>query len=216
MLASVNLFPAGLPKPDIEKKLEQVVSQPKFNYIEHKEPPVEIDSGFLKWLKDMLQSISEFWSELFKKLGNLSTAFLVIVIVLVGGIVIFLVTWAIRNMNFSKKTKKLDDAAAPEELNLDYQLEVARGKRLMSEGRLKEAVDMFLNAVWLYLSGKSELPYDKARTDRECLSRLKGVEYYPNLEKIVRQSEIAVFYKENLETEECGEILGKVETFLSK
>jgi hypothetical protein len=216
-MISVNgLFAGSVPKDELDSKLNQVISQPKFQYTEYVKPEMPETSGFIKWLQDIMKSFGKFWEDIFTALGNLSGIFLVIVIVLVGGLIAFLVLTAVRNMNFSKRKKSAVDLPVQEILNLDYQLEIERGKSLMKDGRFKEAVDLFLNALWLYLSGNGTVAYDKSRTDREYLTRLRQHGKYWELQTIVRRSEIAVFYKDRLEEDECREILGQVETFLSE
>ncbi|NPV01211.1 MAG: hypothetical protein HPY53_07495 [Brevinematales bacterium] len=210
------VFAGNLPKDELDSRLQKVIAQPKFQYTEFVKPDIPETPGFVKWLQDILRSVGKFWDDIFTQLGKLSSIFLILVIVVVGGLIVFLVLTAVRNMNFTKRKKIKDDLPGQEILNLDYQLEIERGKSLMRDGRFKEAVDMFLNAVWLYLSGDGTVAYDKSRTDREYLARLKRHGKFGELQTIVRKSEIAVFYKDRLEEDECREILGQVETFLSR
>jgi hypothetical protein len=216
IISGAALFAGNVPKDELDLKLQKVIIQPKFQYTEYVKPEIPETPGFIKWLQDMLRSIGKFWDDIFTQLGKLSSIFLILVIVVVGGLIVFLVLTAVRNMNFTKRKKSKDDLPGQEILNLDYQLEIERGKSLMRDGRFKEAVDMFLNAVWLYLSGDGTVAYDKSRTDREYLVRLKQHGKFGELQTIVRKSEIAVFYKDRLEEDECREILGQVETFLSQ
>lgn len=216
ILSVTALFAGSVPKAEVDSKLREVIAQPKYQYVEYVKPEMPDTSGFTKWLQEILRSVGKFWDDLFNQLGKLSTVFLVLVIIIVGGLIVFLIMTAVRNMNFSKRKKSGTELPGQELLNLDYRLEIERGKMLMKNGRFKEAVDLFLNAMWLYLSGNGTVAYDKSRTDREYLTRLRQHGKFDELQVIVRRSEIAVFYKDRLEEDECREILGQVETFLSE
>ncbi len=210
-------------RADVEKKLDNVLSQDKYRYhdleipqglqISDDNPVVKMFRNFFEWLGKILEKVWEF-----------SPIASVVILVILGVLLTWLVIVIIRKIDFSKRYKKRKKPLTQvSRETLNYMRELNRVTELMGLSRFKEAIRVLINALWLYLSHNRIINYDKSRTNREYLKTLKSadLEQYKNIDldkvsSVVFDAERTVYFKEKVLLDECQKIFYEVKGFISR
>lgn len=221
VIFSGTLFTGKASKKEVNDNLRKILSDPKYRYAtagqeEKKEGPIE------SFLMKVYEAIAAFFSKLQAE-PVLLTLFIIAGILLIA-LIIFII-YVLRT-SFLSKNKK-DGRRTKfhvEKDHFNYQKELERAYTLMMEGRLKPAVSVVLNALWLFFHHQKTIIYNKSRTNREYIGLLRRAGDDDSMNDMIKdtikntvyKAEKAVYLKSNIEKSECEDIYETVNDIIKK
>jgi hypothetical protein len=204
----------ALDRDALQKILKGVVAQEKYTYDTGDLPHPPGSGNAL--LEEINRFIENIWTRITAALGNATWLTMTLYIIMTALAIISIIL-LIRRLDLSRQEKRLNTRnGVTEEFNMDYQREIRTAKELVARGEKKHAISTALNALWLYLHHKGSINYMKSTTNREYVSLVEDTGAYPQVPKIVRDSETAVYAERSVSDERCNEILSTIITITAQ
>lgn len=221
LLISVKINILSQNKEEINNKIKSIISQEKYNYQTIKGNVLPRQEPKYKNIIDKIISffikVFNILKKVFLLIWSISPVFSIIIFIGLFSLFVLFILWIFKQIDLSiKSNTKLKTNIETEEGHFNYIREFNLAKQMIAEKKLKEAVSILINSMWLFYYSKKVLKYEKSRTNREYLKSLINLSNYELIKKIIFNAERAVYYKENIDENECEEILWNVSEIFSQ